>query len=349
MNVLYFTKYSRKGASSRLRSYQYFPALAKNGINVTVSPLFSDKYLSQLYAGKGVAKSLVFKCYLHRIAQLFKIGRYQKVIIEKELFPYFPAWIEWGLNKLGVKYIVDYDDAIFHNYDRSSNALIRKMLAHKIDGVMRYSHYVIAGNNYLAARATVAGARQISIIPTVIDLERYKPRPTSKTDVIIVGWIGSPSTTKYLEQLHAVLTKLARNHSIEFHVIGGKPLTWGKWVKNIPWSELTEEENIQKFDIGIMPLEDTPWEQGKCAYKLIQYMACGVPVVATPVGMNKDVVLDGTNGYLAENSEDWDVSITKYIEDFEMRQSHGEAGRRLVEDKYCIQKVWPTLVQIIRS
>src|SRR5690606_37058873 len=128
MRILYFTKYSRNAGSSRLRSYQYFPYLEAEGMEVEVSPLFSEAYLHQLYAGKSTKKEAV-KGYLRRFLKIFSLGNYDKIIIEKELFPYLPAWAERILNLLGVKYMVDYDDAVFHNYDLSSNSLIKSFLS----------------------------------------------------------------------------------------------------------------------------------------------------------------------------------------------------------------------------
>ncbi|MCD7978195.1 MAG: hypothetical protein LUG51_13965 [Tannerellaceae bacterium] len=125
MKILIFTKYTEKGASSRMRSYQYISYLQENGIDVTVSPLFPDEYLDQLYNVGKVSRKLIARSYIRRLIQLFSVSRYDKIIIEKELFPYLPAWAEILLGKLGIRYMVDYDDAIFHNYDLHPKGVIR--------------------------------------------------------------------------------------------------------------------------------------------------------------------------------------------------------------------------------
>lgn len=152
MKILYFTKYSRNAGSSRLRSYQYFPYLEKAGFKVDVSPLFSEKYLENLYAGKSTRNESL-KGYFRRFFKLFGLNKYNGIVIEKELFPYVPAFAENFLNFIGIKYIVDYDDAVFHNYDLSANPVIRFVLKNKIDSVMKNAEVVVAGNSYLAERA----------------------------------------------------------------------------------------------------------------------------------------------------------------------------------------------------
>lgn len=159
MKILYFTKYSAKGASTRMRSLQYFPFLQSKGLAITYSPLFNDEYLDNLYSGKRSVWNIL-SGYLRRLMVLFTIRKYDKIVIEYELFPYLPAWAERVLSKLGISYIVDYDDAIFHNYDKSDYPWVRKFLSRKIDVVMKHSKVVVAGNQYLAYRAELTGAKQ---------------------------------------------------------------------------------------------------------------------------------------------------------------------------------------------
>lgn len=346
MNVLYFTKYTRKGASSRLRSYQYFPYLEEAGISVTVLPLFSDKYLEQLYEGK-VSKTIIIFCYFKRLWDLFKISTHTKVVIEKELFPYLPAWAERILSEVGIKYIVDYDDAIFHNYDKNPNGLVRFFLKHKIDAVMRCSSCVIVGNSYLLQRARKAGAEHIEIIPTVIDFARYQRKEHRNDEPFVIGWIGSPSTFKYLISIAPALEKMALLGA-HIHIIGAQgDLGFTKNVFFIDWTELTETKNIAKFSVGIMPLQNTAWEKGKCSYKLIQYMASGLPVVASPVGMNREVVKPNENGYFAKTQKDWLEALQFYNAHRDICRIHGLNGLQQVKDKYTIEAQLETILRII--
>lgn len=337
------------GASSRMRSFQYIPYLEKSGIGVIVKPLFNDQYLESLYSGRTSFLS-VFSAYINRFFVLFTLYKYDKVVIEKELFPYLPAWPEWLMNKFGINYIVDYDDAIFHNYDMHSNPIIRKILGDKIDQVMKNSDFVIAGNSYLAKRAESAGSNSVLILPTVIDLERYIVKTHINKSSIVIGWIGTKSTfEKHLLPCKDWIQKAIKKYKVEFHVVGiTQDMGLGNGVSYIPWTEETEVSSILNFDIGIMPLQDSVWEKGKCAYKLIQYMACSLPVIASPIGMNKEVVKNDINGLLAENEKEWLNSIGKLVENAQLRSDYGLNGRELVERKYCIQVTNEKLFQTIK-
>ena len=350
MKVLYFTKYSRNGASSRLRSYQYFPLLEADHFIIDVKPFFDEAYLNNLYSGKKNSFFQIFKFYFNRFFQLFLVFRYDKIVIEKELFPYFFSWFEGILNFINIKYIVDYDDAIFHNYNLSNSTVIRFLLKNKIENVMKYSQCVVAGNSYLAEKAKNAGAKKIVIIPTVIDLNRYKIKNNYQSSKIKIGWIGSPSTLKYLKNKKEVFEALNSNYDIEFQIVGGnEKLGFNANICYFDWSESLETELILNFDIGIMPLENSPWEQGKCAYKLIQYMACGIPVVASNVGMNSEVVFNNTNGFLVDDDNEWIQKLSLLIENENLRANFGQNGRKIVEKHFQLQKTIGMLKNILKN
>ncbi len=348
MKVLYLTKYSRNGASSRLRSYQYFPLLENDGIEVSVSPFFDEEYLELLYAKKPISKIKIASFYLNRLKKLFTIYSYDKVIIEKELFPYFFSWFEKLLFVFNVKYIVDYDDAIFHNYDLHPNKIVRFLLKNKIGNVMKYSNKVLAGNDYLATKAKISRAKRITILPTAIDMELYDTKSQNKSNKIIIGWIGSPTTYKYVENSIPILNVLALKYDFELQIVGAKkePLTNG-FIKYIPWKEETEVELISRFDIGIMPLENNLWELGKCAYKIIQYMGCGIPVVASDVGMNKEVIVNGENGFLVTTEKEWMDALGKLIEDENLRIFLGQNGKKIATNNYSTQVNYKKLYAIL--
>lgn len=342
------------GASSRMRTYQFLPLWEKEGVEVEVSPFFNEDYLNRFYQGERRHFWNIFSCYLKRIQILFSIHQYDLIWVEKELFPFVPAWAEWFLNHFGKGYVVDYDDAVFHNYDMSSSWWIRTFLKHKIDRVMSNSHLVLAGNKYIQERAIRAGAKPVEVLPTVINPERYSilcdPRNRTK---LRVGWIGSPSTLKYLLSLQSVFKELNRDHpELELLIVNSKGIEipdLGVSITYLNWEEEREVEYIQRMDIGIMPLPDDPWEQGKCAYKLIQYMACGLPVVASPVGMNVEVVKDGENGFLATTEKEWIDSLKNLIVDPELRRTFGKNGRGLVEENFTLERNFERMKQILIS
>ena len=338
MKILFLPKYTALGASSRMRTYQYLPYYRAAGIDCTVKPLFDDAYLNNLYAGKRNILN-VLSSYCKRIGVCFTFYRYDKIYVEKEFFPYLPAFTVWLMVIFKKKYVVDYDDAIFHNYDQSSNFFVKMFLGQKIDQVMKHAEVVIAGNSYLAKRAMEAGAKKVVVIPTVIDLERYSIQEKSK-EQFIIGWIGTKTTfEKHLLPQKKWIKALQKGiPDIQFHIVGiTEDMDLGKNVKYIPWSEASEVSEIQKFDVGIMPLQDSLWENGKCSYKIIQYFACGIPAIASPVGMNTEVIIPQHNGFLARTENDWFAAILELKSNKERSKSFGKNGRKMVEEHFCMQ------------
>ncbi len=352
--ILALPRHDRLGASSRMRFFQFFPFLEAQGLKICVAPLLPDEYLRSYYAGRPINWVRLVIAYLRRLPILFQVRKFDLIWIEKELFPNLPAWPEMLLRRLGVPYVVDYDDAIFHNYDLSNNPL-KKLLARKIDKVMHAAELVVCGNAYLAERARQAGARRVEILPTVIDLRRYavRRRPQGKPpydpqhERIIIGWVGSPPSSKYLQGITPVLQRLASKFPVQLRVIGAQFSVPGLDVECRAWTEENEVAEIQDFDIGIMPLQGSPWEQGKCGYKLIQYMACGVPCVASPIGVNGAIINNSVNGYLASNMEGWFAALDSLCLDADARRSMGDKGRLMVEQTYCLQVTAPRLAKLL--
>lgn len=343
-------RYNRLGASSRIRSLQYLPWLEAADIDVTVSPLFSDSYVSGLQNNSRKLSNVALS-YAGRIKALLGNGSFDLVWIEKEVFPWLPVWIEQTLVSNRTPYILDYDDAVFHCYDQHRNSVVKRLLGSKHPTLMRGAALVVAGNEYLADFARQSGAKRVEIIPTVIDLERYpSPEQNSIEDKLIssrVGWIGQRSTAYFLEPYRQLFERLSSANQASFTAIGIDAPSLGLPMESIPWTEKTEAASIASFDIGIMPLVDKPFERGKCGYKLIQYMACGLPVVASPVGVNCQIVEHGVNGFLAETPKQWEQALQTLLADENLRQRMGLAGRQKVEQHYCIQVTGPKLVKLL--
>ncbi|UUZ74634.1 glycosyltransferase family 4 protein [Polaromonas sp. P1(28)-13] len=349
-SVLVLTKYGRMGASSRLRFLQYFSGLKSEGVRITVQPLLSDGLLQARYQRGSYGLGSLLRAYVDRCRALLRRRDFNAIWIEKEALPWVPLWMERTLLR-GVPYVLDYDDAVFHQYDQHHRAWVRCLYGGRLDGLMAKAALVVGGNNYLAQRARDAGARWTEVVPTVIDLDRYphtlQPPTTKKLPRIV--WIGSPSTARYLHLLRGPLGKLAERQSFVLRVIGGGVVDIpGVQVEMVPWSEDTEVENIRACDVGVMPLVDSSWERGKCGYKLIQYMACDLPVVASGVGVNSEIVQHGVNGYLANTSDEWVAALDKLLADKHLRAQMGGAGRHLVERVYCIQQTGPKMAWFLR-
>lgn len=349
--ILLLTKYTRNGASSRYRTFQYLPELELAGNKCRVIPLFDEAYLEHRYwAGRGRVRDFL-RALLGRLYALAKVWRFDLVVIEYELIPYFPSLLERWFGWLGVPYVVDYDDALFHQYDQHKSWWVRRLLGKKIARVMRGARLVTVGNEYLADYARRAGANHVEVIPTVIDLEHYpepiavKPQCTGFT----IGWIGTPATAKYLWGVAPALVEFCAGGKGQLKLIGSGSFDLaGVSVEVIPWDESTEVDHLKKLDVGIMPLPDQPWERGKCGFKLIQYMACGLPVVASPVGLNSEIVDHGVSGFLAETEEEWVQALNRLRDDPGLRRRMGQAGRKKAEERYSLQVTGPRLAELFK-
>ena len=350
MKILLLSRYERLGASSRVRMLQYVPYLEERGLRITVSALFTDDYLRYYYrtGKKNLAETA--KSYLRRVARLVMSGGYDLLWIEKELFPFLPSCGESLLRVFRKPYVVDYDDAVFHNYDRHSSRAVRLLMGEKIDTVMRKAAMVVAGNDYLAERARRAGAARVECLPSVIDLDRYQVAPPQAKTTFTIGWIGSPSITYYLNMVTPAIAEVCRDGSTRLVLVGaGDVALAGIPVEVRSWSENSEVADVQTFDVGIMPLPDTPWEQGKCGFKLIQYMACGIPVIASPIGINTSIVEHGMNGFLADTADEWARAVNTLRDNPELRLRMGRVGREKVEAEYCLQVTAPRMFELLKG
>ncbi|MBU1037552.1 MAG: glycosyltransferase family 4 protein, partial [Candidatus Omnitrophica bacterium] len=284
-----------------------------------------------------------------RVKALLSVRKYDLVVVEYEILPYFPPVFEKVLKVLKIPYVVNYDDAIFYRYNQSQKPLVRALLGSKIDAVMRNAKLVIAGNRYLADyAANIAGAPHVEILPTVVDTARYPKRQCEDNDVFTIGWIGSPSTAKYLLYIAPALARVCEGGKARVILVGaGLVKLPGVPFEARPWSEDTEVKDLESCDAGIMPLDDGLWEKGKCGIKTIQYMACSLPVVVSPVGVNKEIVEDGVNGILASSHEEWIRALTALRDDKDLRRRLGSAGRKKVEERYSVQVTAPKFTALI--
>lgn len=330
---------------------QYRSPLTSAGVDVTVSPLLGNDYLKTLGSGRRPVSAVVAG-YTRRLLNLIGAGRYDVLWIHCELFPYFPAFFERLARLWGKPVVFDYDDAIFHMYDRSSRPLVRRLLADKLRPLLKSASACCCGNAYLRDYAAQFCPHSL-ILPTVVDTDVYRPRQDRRPPHLpTIGWIGSPSTWEYVRPLLPLLRQIAERGEARVKIVGagtpaeGDVIDGFDWVE---WSEATEVEDVQSMDIGIMPLSDDPWTRGKSGYKLVQYMACGLPVVASPVGVNCEMVSEGENGFLASTIGEWQTALKKLVADAGLRQRLGEAGRQRAVSEYSLQAQAPRLIQVFES
>ena len=311
MKILFLQKYNEHGPSSRYRIYQYLNSYEKAGIEVVVAPLFGANFFNN---NKIIKIAFTFYYYLRRTFKLLQVCKYDLVYIEYELFPYFPSIFENLFRWFNIKYIVDYDDAIFHNYNSSDNFFIKLFLSTKIDNVIRKANFLISGSPYLTNYISRFNTNCIEI-PTSVSKEKYVPKAKNNNNsVFTIGWIGSSTTSVNLIKLVPAFEALRKKMNFQLNLIGFDKNLSGKLanlnVNFINWDAETEIEEINKFDVGIMPLENTPFNQGKCGFKLVQYMACSLPTISSPLEANIKINRNKKNLH-AVSTEDWISAFEK--------------------------------------
>ncbi|MGB5792503.1 glycosyltransferase family 4 protein, partial [Poseidonibacter sp.] len=318
----------------------------KKGIDYKINPLFNKCYF---LASKPKKILIVFISYIKRFCQVFNLLLFHKkmdlVIIEYELFPYFPPVFEYLLRIRKINYFVDYDDAIFHKYDLNSNIIIRTLLKNKISKVIEYATKVIVCNTYLEDYAKKYN-KNIFKLPTVVLLDKYLiEKPLKNDNKFIIGWIGSKSTSMYIIEILEEMKKMVLKYpDVQFDLIGfDRKILSNNQIKEcniniIQWQEETEVENILKFDVGIMPLADTPWSKGKCGFKLIQYMSCKKPLIASAVGVNTEIIHNGKNGILIYNKNEWFNAFEKLYFDKNLREQMSLSNFDRINKYYSYDK-----------
>lgn len=344
---LVFAKYDTMAATTRQRFAQAIPYLYETGIEIDICPLFNNAYLEQLFTHGKRSRWKIILAYAARSVSLLRCRNYDFLWVQYEMFPYLPGSLELLIRLAGKPIIYDIDDALFHQYDQHPNALLRRLLGRKLQPLLRSCDLAFCGNAYLLAYVSPFCPRS-EIIPTTVDTDIYFPVEKPPVQTPVLGWIGSPSTWNYCLPLADIFSAFVRTGQLDMLVIGAghaasaqHPFTFRDWV------EEREVEDVQQMNIGIMPIPDAPWARGKCGYKLIQYMACGVPVIASPVGVNCEIVEHGVNGFLASTPQEWRAAIERLLGDAALRQRMGQAGRTRVEQRYSIQQIGPRMAQLI--
>jgi glycosyltransferase involved in cell wall biosynthesis len=349
IRVLGLSLYGSQAASHRVRLSQFQPGLALTGIDLQIHSLLDNSYLQRSFHGRRPSLRGLLSAYGSRLQFLHHANRYDLAIIYAELLPFLPSWLERQL--IQIPFLYDCDDAFFLKYRSGRLRLLQPLFGAKADRLMSAAVSVTAGNTWLSAYACRFN-NNVTMLPSVVDTDHFlpaAPRPAGlPAKPFTVGWIGSPSTAPYLQLLVEPLQRLARESPVRLLVVGGHaPAITGVEVISQPWSLEQEVPLIQQFDVGVMPLPDTSWTRGKCAYKLIQCMACGIPVVASRVGANVEAVPPEC-GFLAETTEQWLKSFRYLAADSQLRQQLGAAARLWVKQRYSLSSALPIYSGLIQ-
>jgi glycosyltransferase involved in cell wall biosynthesis len=335
----------------RFRMEQWAPYLCERGIDVEFRAFECEELHDTIYRPGGAAKKarLIGRAIGRRIGQVRSASRHDVAYVFREAALVGPALFERWIRHLGVPIVFDFDDAVFERYVSPSNGCVSLIKCPgKIRTICRIASHVMAGNPYLESYARQVNAH-VTMVPTTIETSVYTvgaPRPAA--DVPVVGWSGSYSTVQHLDGLRTALVTLAGARGFRLRVIGTPRLDLpGVDVEASAWRAATEVEDLRAIDIGVMPLPDDRWSRGKCGLKALQYMALGIPVVCSPVGVNRDIIQHGQNGLLAATDEEWVGCLTSLLESAELRTRLGLAGRATVEQRYSAQVQAPVVHDIL--
>lgn len=345
--ILFLVPYPLKlSPSQRFRFEQYFDLLSKKGFQFEVQS-FLDEHNWQLFfePGKTLIKILVLiKGLLKRIAALLSTLQYDFIFIHREVTPIGPPIFEWLISHFFKKRVIyDFDDALWLT-DRAGESWLLRLVKwrNKVGAICRWSHKISCGNDYLASFAKKYNLNVVTN-PTTVDTNAihnpslYKKAETKNHDVVI-GWTGSHSTLKYLNESADLLRQIEQKFpDVKVMVIADqKPDLKLKSLHFVRWNAETEIADLMEFDVGIMPLPDDSWAKGKCGFKALQYMALKIPAIASPVGVNNKIIDHGQNGFLCNTLEEWDLALTKLIENKSLREKMGERGREKVISNYSV-------------
>jgi len=327
--------------AQRFRFEQYLEFLSQNGVECTYSNLLKESDYSFFYKKGNILRKINIVCrsIFKRYRELKKISEYDFVFIQREAIMLGTSYFERQYAKR-LKIIFDYDDAIWLEQISGPNKIFRFLKnPDKTKEIIRISRLIFAGNQYLADYAKQFNQRVV-IMPTTINTDEYKPCFKTGKEKLCIGWSGSFSTIMHFETCKEAL-KIIKNKygsKIYFKVIGDDQyINEELEIKGMAWKKDTEVSDLQEIDIGIMPLPDDEWAKGKCGLKGLQYMALAIPTIMSPVGVNKEIISDSKNGFLAATTEEWVNKLSQLIESPRIREEMGRKGRETVLLSYSVE------------
>ncbi|NLL29285.1 MAG: glycosyltransferase family 4 protein [Bacteroidales bacterium] len=344
--ILYIVPHRlNRSAGQRFRCEHFIPFLEENNFKIKYANLLS-KWDDKYFYKKGCYLFKLFivaKTFIKRFIQTTNLKKYDAVFLYREAFMLGTTYFERRIRRKNIPIIYDFDDAIWLNDVSNANKNLKWLKKpEKTADICKLATCIIVGNSYLADFASKYN-KNIHIVPTTIDTNYHHFSSKDYTkNPICIGWTGSSTTLKHFNVVVPVLKILKKKFQdkICFKVISDEPI-YSKEIEieNSMWSPETEIKDLNDFDIGIMPLPDNKWTKGKCGFKGLQYMALGIPTLMSPVGVNKEIITDAENGFLPSNTDEWVEKISLLIENPELREKLGLAGRKTIEEKFSVN-VW---------
>ena len=343
MNILFIVPYPEEGPSNRLRVSQYLPYLKEAGVKYKLRPFVFKRFYNILYSRGNYLKKFIFFIwsFLARLGDIVRLAKYDVVFIHREACPLGPPFFEWAAYRFKKKIIFDFDDAIYLPNRSAYNSFVKWLKnPQKVPYIIRISDRVIAGNNFLADFVARYN-KNVEVIPTCVDTDTYNNIYAGRASgSLTIGWIGSATTVEYLNMLKEVFIKLIEKYPhLRLKIIGGEFKIDGleEVITNKKWSLENEVSDLRSMDIGVMPMPDNEWTKGKCCFKALLYMSMQIPCVCSSAGLNKEIIKDGINGFLASSDKEWIDKLSFLIENEQLRKTIGSAGRKTVEEEFSVK------------
>lgn len=346
-----------RSPGQRFRFEQYVPYLEAHGFECHFSPLLPTPAHDQAFYGPGqyVAKAgILLNSWRTRLADWRRAHEFDAVVVYREAIYTGQTIFEKLIKQRGVKIALDFDDAIWLPAISANNrALAWLKNADKLKTLIALSDLVMVGNSYLADYARQFNP-SVAIVPTTLNTDIFTPQPAppKPPGIVEIGWTGSHSTVEHFEHGLPALRRMAQKYGdrLRFKLIGDARYQCPQLgLQGTAWRKETELADLATIDIGIMPLPDTPWARGKCGFKGLTYMALGLPAVMSPVGVNRDIVQDGHNGFLADSTEEWVEKLSALVESAALRRTLGQAGRQTVVERFSVASQQAHLLQLLRQ
>jgi glycosyltransferase involved in cell wall biosynthesis len=339
--------------SQRYRLEQWLPHLEQRGISVDIAPFADQELMDLLYRpGRRLMKGACnASAFFRRLREIGNASKYDAVVIHRAACLGGPAVIERAISILGGRLIFDFDDAIYLLDTTEANRQFGWLkFPGKTATICRISQHVVVGNSYLADYARRFNP-SVTVIPTSVDTDRYYPaKRAGAAGCLVVGWMGSSTSQRHLERFVPMLREVTAWPGIELRVVSDRepvlpevPYVWRRWSAESEISDLTQ------FDIGIMPMPDDQWSRGKCSLKALLYMAMGIPAVCSSVGANREIIRHGENGLLATTEAEWLANLKALVDDPQLREKLGTAGRRRVEEDYSMVRCAERFAGVVRD
>lgn len=357
MRVLFLASYPHSCASTRFRATQFFPHLRREGIECHLSPFLPERVFRGFYSSQGTARKgvqlslLTFK----RIFDAVRSQRYDAVVVQREAMLIGPPLIEWLISHVArVPVVFDFDDAIWMQQPGSvwGSWVSHLKFPGKTAQIIRMADHIIGCSSYTRDYALqFRRPKDVTVIPTVVDAEQFKPvTDYAGKKELVVGWIGTHTTSKYLDDIAEPLRTCAREFPFTLKIVGaGREIGFdGVRVQNKAWKLKEEVADYQSIDIGLYPVRDDEWGRGKTGFKPMVYMACGVPCICSPVGGVTEFLSHDKNGLFASSTNEWITALSSLLRDRDLRERLGRAGRDTVESEYSLQVQAPRLGQVLR-